>query len=75
MAYQLETGLEEYPELDAEAEELTVDSDDRPVSSQPFDWTISTKLFWNARRSCCMAKRARSEKFLRRFDGRMSCMP
>ena len=42
MAYQLETGLEEYPELDAEAEELTVDSDDRAVSSQPFDWTIST---------------------------------
>ena len=42
MAYELETGLEEYPELDAEAEELAVDNDDRPVSSQPFDWTIST---------------------------------
>ncbi len=42
MAYELETGLEEYPELDAEAEELGVDNDDRPVSSQPFDWTIST---------------------------------
>ena len=42
MAYELETGLEEYPELDAEAEELAVDSDDRAVSSQPFDWTIST---------------------------------
>jgi hypothetical protein len=42
MVYELETGLEEYPELDAEAEELVVDSDDRPVSSQPFDWTIST---------------------------------
>jgi Protein of unknown function DUF262/HNH endonuclease len=42
MSYQLATGLEEYPELDAETEELVVDSDDHPVSSQPFDWTIST---------------------------------
>ncbi len=42
MSYKLETGLEEYPELDAETEDLVVDGDDRPVSSQPFDWTIST---------------------------------
>ncbi len=42
MSYKPETGLEEYPELDAETEDLVVDGDDRPVSSQPFDWTIST---------------------------------
>jgi hypothetical protein len=42
MSYQLETGLEGYPELDTETDELVVDSDDRPVSSQPYDWTIST---------------------------------
>ena len=42
MSYELETGLEGYPELDAETEELAVDGDDRPVISQPFDWTIST---------------------------------
>ena len=42
MSYEIETGLEAYPELDAETEELVVDGDDRQVSSQPFDWTIST---------------------------------
>ncbi len=42
MSYELETGLEEYPELDAETEELAVEGNDSPISSQPFDWTIST---------------------------------
>lgn len=31
------TTKEEYPELDTEEEELVVEGDDRPVSSQPFD--------------------------------------
>lgn len=42
MSYELATGLEGYPELDAETEEIVGDADNRPVSSQPFDWTIST---------------------------------
>lgn len=41
MNYQLVTDIEEYPELEAEAEEVPANGDDRPVSSAPYDWTIS----------------------------------
>ncbi|MBA3945104.1 MAG: DUF262 domain-containing protein, partial [Herpetosiphonaceae bacterium] len=41
-AAELETGLEQYAELEAETEEVSDERDDRPVSSQPYDWTIST---------------------------------
>ncbi|MFA4845973.1 MAG: DUF262 domain-containing protein, partial [Patescibacteria group bacterium] len=40
MASEFET--EKYAELEPEVEEPTSDSDARPVSSQPHDWTIST---------------------------------
>jgi Protein of unknown function DUF262/HNH endonuclease len=38
-----EMDIEEYPELEAEAEaeEVVADKDDQPVVSQPYDWTIS----------------------------------
>lgn len=42
MANELETGFEGHPELDAETEDLVVNGDDRPITSQPSDWTIST---------------------------------
>ena len=39
----LQTGFESYKELESDTEEMIVaEPDDRPVSSQPFDWTIST---------------------------------
>jgi|SRR5450755_2329678 Protein of unknown function DUF262 len=41
MSYQLTSNMEEYPELEAEAEDIPPNGDDRPVSSQPYDWTIS----------------------------------
>ena len=41
MSYEIETESEEYPELESEAEDLVVEGDDRPVSSQTADWTIS----------------------------------
>jgi hypothetical protein len=38
-----ETDIEGYPELGPEAEGVASENaDDRPVSSQPYDWTIST---------------------------------
>lgn len=42
MSYKIETVSEVYPELEDEAEELVADGDDRPVSSQTADWTISS---------------------------------
>lgn len=42
MSDEVETDLEKYPELEPEAEYVTAEEDDRPVSSQPYDWTIST---------------------------------
>lgn len=42
MSYESGTGFEEYPELESEEEGTTNERDDRPVLSQPFDWTIST---------------------------------
>jgi len=38
-----ETEIAGYPELDPEADSTSTEAhDDRPVSSQPYDWTIST---------------------------------
>src|SRR5689334_14081874 len=37
-----EMNFNEYPELEPESEYITTEEDDRPVSSQPYDWTIST---------------------------------
>jgi hypothetical protein len=34
--------LEEYPELVSELEDIVAEEDNRPVSSQPYDWAIST---------------------------------
>ncbi len=42
MIYENELKVKEYPELENELETPEKDSDDKPVSSQPFDWTIST---------------------------------
>ena len=43
MPAEFETDIDDYPELDPEAEgEEVVNSDARPVSSQPNDWNIST---------------------------------
>ena len=42
MTDQLWTGYEEHAELDSEAEPTQVEADDRPVSCQSSDWTIST---------------------------------
>jgi hypothetical protein len=43
MNAELETGFEDYPELEQEAESAASTSgDDKPVSSTPFDWTISS---------------------------------
>lgn len=42
MSYEIETRPEEYPELESETEDLVVEGDDRPVSSQTADWTISS---------------------------------
>lgn len=39
---KIEVDFEEYPELESESEDMVVEEDDRPVSSQPYDWTIST---------------------------------
>jgi hypothetical protein len=43
MSAVCDTDIEGYPELEPEAEGVATDNaDDRPVSSQPYDWTIST---------------------------------
>ena len=42
MSDKIDTDFEQYPELEAEAENVVVEENDRPVSSQPYDWTIST---------------------------------
>ncbi|MBV9708674.1 MAG: DUF262 domain-containing protein, partial [Chloroflexi bacterium] len=39
---ETEFTINEYPELENEPETSENDRDDKPVSSQPFDWTIST---------------------------------
>ncbi len=41
MSTVLDASIEDYPELESETEQITQD-DERPVSSQPYDWTIST---------------------------------
>lgn len=42
MSYEIETRPEEYSELESETEDLVVEGDDRTVSSQTADWTISS---------------------------------
>lgn len=42
MVYDVKSEPKEYPELFSEAESSEEDKYDKPVSSQPFDWTIST---------------------------------
>jgi hypothetical protein len=42
MSYEFEIKPEAYPEMEEETEDLVVEGDDRPVSSQTADWTISS---------------------------------
>lgn len=41
MQLSTETDIYSYPELEPETEEMTEEEDNRPVISQPYDWTIS----------------------------------